>query len=282
VPPEALSAFLAALNEEPSVHLRARPPGTRDEVIQALAAEGIGVEPSSLGEDALRVAEVGGRVFESAPFKRGRLQVQDLGSQLIVAACRPERGFSGATVADLCAGAGGKAIALADFVGPSGRVFASDASRKRLEPARRRARELGVGRVVSFPTPVPLTEADVVLIDAPCSGTGSFARDPAQKWQLTPKRLEALLETQRELLDDAAARMAPGAVLVYATCSVLTEENEAQVEALLARTPTLARDDVTPLLPAPCAAHVMNGALRLLPHRAAGGGFFAARLRRVR
>ena len=254
VPEEELEALLAALNREPSIVLRARPPGTREEVRRALEAEGIAAEVLPEAPDALQV--VSHAVFESGPMRAGRLQVQDLGSQRIVEQCGEVRGLR---VADVCAGAGGKALALADR---AAEVMAGDASARRLEEAKRRARALGVTNI-SFSVPARCEEAEVILCDAPCSGTGVLAREPETKWRLTPERVAALCAKQREILEDAAARGRAARVLVYATCSLLREENDGVVEGFLGAHPEW-RQDGEPL--------------RVLPHRMAGGGYFAARL----
>ncbi len=262
---------LAALNDEPSLWLRARPPGGRDEVAQALAKESLGVEPSPWAPDALRVTEPGTRVFDTAPMRQGRLQSQELGSQLICRLCEPERGFAGAAIVDYCAGAGGKTLYLADL---AGKVIAHDRSKRRLEEARRRVKELKL-RNVSFAAEVALESADVILVDAPCSGSGSLAREPERKWRIDAKAVEGFVKTQGELLAELAPRLRPGASLVYATCSLLAEENEAVVERLLKAQPGLAVEPASRWLP----KEVCSGDfLRLWPQQARSGGFFAARL----
>lgn len=162
---------------------------------------------------------------------------------------------------DYCAGAGGKTIFLADAVGPSGRVHAWDESPKRLQEAKRRTAELKL-RNVSFPAELRLEPADVVLVDAPCSGTGTLGREPDQKWKLSKKQVAEFAATQRSILASVAPKLKPGAVLVYGTCSVLREEDEDVVAWFLGKHPgfTLARE------------------LRVWPHRLEGGGFFGARL----
>ncbi|HYV45047.1 MAG TPA: RsmB/NOP family class I SAM-dependent RNA methyltransferase [Myxococcaceae bacterium] len=254
VPEEELEPLMAALNREPAILLRARPPGTREEVRRALEAEGIAVEVVGDAPDALRVSSHA--VFESGPMRAGRLQVQDLGSQRIVEWCGDVRGRK---VADVCAGAGGKTLALADR---AAEVMAGDASARRLQEAKRRARELGVGNV-SFSVPARCEEAEVILVDAPCSGTGVLAREPEMKWRLTAERVKELNRKQREILEDAAGRGKAAEVLVYATCSLLREENEEVVEGFLGSHPEWRLD---------------GEALRVLPHRAPGGGYFAARM----
>jgi 16S rRNA (cytosine967-C5)-methyltransferase len=251
-------AVLASLNRDPVIWLRVRPPGTREQVIEKLRVEKIEVVPGPAA-DSIRLADEGRAIFESRQMKTGHLQVMDLGSQLLANLCAPR---VGATVIDYCAGAGGKSFALADLVGPTGKVIATDLKRSRLEEARRRMRELSI-RNVSFPEKIRLAEADLVLIDAPCSGTGTLGREPDQKWKLQWKKVEELVATQKKILSEVAAGTRDGAVIVYGTCSVLAEENEAVVEAFLQSHP----------------GWVIDGEpLRVWPHRFDGGGFFGARL----
>ncbi|WP_233166016.1 RsmB/NOP family class I SAM-dependent RNA methyltransferase [Archangium sp. Cb G35] len=281
-PEPLLEAMLAALDEDPSLHFRVRPSGTRAEVVARLVEEGVAVEPVGVALDAVRITEASHRVFETKVMKEGRLQVQDVGSQLIVEACRPLEGsLSGRVVADVCAGAGGKTLALADEVGKAGRVVAGDRSRRRLAQARERARELSL-RHVSFPHPLPLEQADVVLVDAPCSGTGSLAREPDQKWKITAKSVQEFHDTQLGLLEELAGQVKPGALLVYATCSLLPEENDAVVRDFLAKVPGFTVEPLAPLFGPERAAVLCDGPfLRALPSRVPGGGFFAARLRKA-
>ena len=277
----ALEALLAALDEEPALHFRVRPSGTRAEVLAQLIEEGVAAEPVELAPDAVRIADASHRVFETKMMKTGRLQVQDVGSQLIAEVCRPAAGsLEGLTVADVCAGAGGKTLALADMVGASGRVVAGDHSRRRLAQARERVKDLSV-RNVSFPHPLPLDGADVLLVDAPCSGTGSLGREPDQKWKLTPKAITEFQATQLALLDEVAQEARAGALLVYATCSLLPEENDAVVRAFLDTHAHFTLEPVGPVLGPERAQALCDGPfLRPLPSRVPGGGFFAARLRK--
>jgi 16S rRNA (cytosine967-C5)-methyltransferase len=276
-----LEAMLAALDEEPSLHFRARPSGTRAEVLAALAEEGVQAEGVDVAPDAVRITDTSHRVFETKVMKSGRLQVQDVGSQLIAEVCRPVEGsLEGRVVADVCAGAGGKTLALADMVGASGRVLAGDRSRRRLAQARERVRELSL-RHVSFPHPLPLGQPDVLLVDAPCSGTGSLAREPDQKWKLTAKAVEEFQATQLGILKDVAGQAKAGALVVYATCSLLPEENHEVVRRFLAEVPGFTVEPVAAVVGEARAAVLCDGPfLRPLPSRVPGGGFFAARLRK--
>ncbi|NPC80993.1 RsmB/NOP family class I SAM-dependent RNA methyltransferase, partial [Pyxidicoccus fallax] len=162
-----------------------------------------------------------------------------------------------------------------------GRVLAGDRSRRRLAEARERVRHFSL-KQVAFPHPLPLSDADVLLIDAPCSGTGSLAREPDQKWKLTAKEIAKYQATQSELLDEVARQAKPGTLIVYATCSVMPEEDEAVVEAFLAKHPDFTLEPVGDVLGAERAALAASGPyLKALPPRVPGGGFFAARLRKT-
>ncbi len=259
-PPGELDAILEALNREPTLTFRVRPVGTRDALLPELVAQKLPAEKCDELPDAIRTTDASRAIFESRWMKEGRLQVMDLGSQMLAAFCEAK---PGQTVVDYCAGAGGKTLVLADAVTTTGRVFAWDLSEKRLKEARSRVGELKL-RHVSFPSPPRIDLAELVLIDAPCSGTGTLGREPDQKWKLTAKQIEELTVTQLGILKDVAKRLKSGATIVYGTCSVLREENEGVVEQFLASHPDFSD----------------AGQLRVWPHRLEGGGFFGARLKK--
>ena len=277
LPEAAWAEAFAALNRESPIQLRLRPGVDPETVRTALATEGVEVDPVEGLPDAWVVRGVGHRVFETRPMRAGQLQVQDVGSQLIVALCGTPEELEGRQVADLCAGAGGKTLALADRVGSSGRVYAADASARRLSDARDRVRRLNL-RQVRFESEVPLDEVAVALIDAPCSGVGSLAREPDVRWTLIPDRVAELSRIQDRLLEETARSLPSGAAMVYATCSLLREENEDRVEAFLSRHPEFSLEAPGPRVP---QRFVTEHVLRVWPHQAPGGGFFAARLRRA-
>jgi 16S rRNA (cytosine967-C5)-methyltransferase len=205
--------------------------------------------------------------------------VMDVGSQWIVALCRPSAGWAGARAVDVCAGAAGKTVALADAVGAGGQVSAGDASARRLREGKERVRDYGL-RNVTFPAVLPVEQADVVLVDAPCSGVGSLPREPDQKWKLTAKKVAEFQQTQRGILDGLAGRVKVGSVLVYATCSLLRDEDEAVVEGFLGAHPEFELESAAAVLGENSQPVCVGPFLKVFPHRVAGGGFFGARMRR--
>lgn len=170
----------------------------------------------------------------------GRIEIQDLGSQLIVDACAAKPGM---TVLDLCAGAGGKTLGLASYMGGKGRLIASDTNRARLDQLRPRANRAGALEIETLLLNPNKERAmlgdvsgrcDVVLIDAPCSGSGTWRRNPETRWRLDAARLKRVIDEQAKLLCIGAEMVAPGGHLVYAVCSLIAAEGRGQVAAFLA------------------------------------------------
>ncbi len=229
------SRQLAALLDRAPLDLRVNTlKATRD----AVAAELGGVDPVSLAPDALRAR--GDLNVDALPaYREGRVEVQDAGSQFAALACAA---VAGETVIDLCAGAGGKTLALAAAMGNVGRLIACDTDRARLRQLAPRAERAGAsiietllldpGREAAALADLEGT-ADLVLIDAPCSGTGTWRRNPEARWRLTPERLAKLTGEQARLLDLGAALVKPGGRLVYVVCSLLPVEGEARLDSFL-------------------------------------------------
>ena len=220
------------------------------------------------------------RVEDHSDFQSGAVEIQDEGSQLIALACAPE---GKERVVDLCAGAGGKSLAIA-AAAPQATILATDSNRARLSQLPPRAARAGAkidARLLSPPHELRELEdwrgaADVVLVDAPCSGSGTWRRNPEGRWRLTPERLDQLTTLQSRLLDLGAELVKPGGALVYAVCSLLTREGAGQAEAFLSRRSSFAAQD--PLASAGRSA----GAGRLLsPGHDATDGFFIARFRKA-
>ena len=274
---EALAAALAA---PASVDLRVNSlKATRDEVIAALASEGFGAEPTPLSPFGLRLRKRA-PLFQTQAFRKGLFEVQDEGSQLVSLLVDPQ---PRERVVDLCAGGGGKTLHLGALMSNSGTVYAMDTHARRLEEARKRLARASLHnvRLVALESENDAHvkrlrgSIDRVLVDAPCSGTGTLRRNPDAKWRGID--LPQLVETQRRILDAAAELLRPGGRLVYATCSLLRDENEGAVEAFLERASRFARVPVGPILERlKVALPDLPQDLRLYPHRHGTDGFFAA------
>lgn len=227
-----LHQTLEALRRRAPVFLRVNPrKGDLPAAKASLAADGIATRPVAGLTFGLEVTENARKVQQSTAYAEGLVELQDASSQAVVQAL-PLR--DGMRVLDLCAGGGGKTLAMAAQAGL--RLYAHDAAPQRLRDLPPRAARAGV-KVRLTDTPEATAPYDLVLTDVPCSGSGSWRRDPMGKWSLTPERLEELGRIQSQILDRATALTAPRGVLAYATCSLLAEENEAQITGFLARHP---------------------------------------------
>ena len=264
---------LAALLERAPLDLRVnRLEGSRDDALAALP-EALPTPRSPIG---LRLPE-GFNVEQTEAWRAGLVEVQDEGSQLVCLGCEaaPET-----LAVDLCAGAGGKTLALAAGMRNRGRLVACDTDRSRLSrmPARLEragvamveARLLDPGREAEALADIA-GQADLVLVDAPCSGTGTWRRNPETRWRATPERLQRLTALQARLLDLGTALLRPGGRLVYAVCSLLAEEGRDQAEALARRSSLVSEP---PLIP---AGRPAGRGLLLTPGHDGTDGFFVAR-----
>jgi 16S rRNA (cytosine967-C5)-methyltransferase len=217
----------------------------------------------------------------------GRLEVQDEGSQLVGHLVAPRRNDM---VVDFCAGAGGKTLLLGALMRSLGRLYAFDVNAKRLAKLTPRLARSGLSnvhpQVIAHESDAKVKrltgKIDRVLVDAPCSGFGTLRRNPDLKWRQMPFDIEELAAKQRRIIASAATLVKPGGRLVYATCSVLPEENDAIVEAFLAAHPDFVQRDAAAELARAEIALDTGTSLRLLPHRHGCDGFFAAIVERVR
>jgi len=242
-------------------------------------APALDAAPTPLSPIGLRFPE-GTNVEQLAAWRLGQIEVQDEGSQLICLGCEARPGM---LAIDLCAGAGGKTLALVAEMANQGRILACDTDRGRLSRLPQRAARAGVTIVESLLlNPEREAEAladhagraDLVLVDAPCSGTGTWRRNPETRWRVTPERLERLTALQARLLDIGGTLLKPGGVLVYAVCSLLAEEGREQAAALAARS------SLVPEPPAIAAGRSAGTGLLLSPGHDGTDGFFVARWRR--
>jgi 16S rRNA (cytosine967-C5)-methyltransferase len=306
--PEWLDAYLARTfgddRVEEAVALARRAPldlrvntlkGSREQALAQLSH--LGVAACQWSPIGLRIApkpDARSPAIQAEPaFLKGLVEVQDEGSQLValMAGAKP-----GETVIDLCAGAGGKTLALAAAMENRGRLIATDHDKRRLAPIHDRLKRAGA-HCVEVRTPAGnadlLTDisgrADLVLIDAPCTGTGTWRRNPDAKWRTRPGALDQRCKEQAEVLDRAVVLVKPGGRIAYVTCSVLTEENDEQAQAFVKRNPQFESALVMPnewiaddLLQRLRQTALATGTgLLMTPRRTGTDGFYLAMFRRT-
>lgn len=254
---------LPALLQPAPIVLRAV--GTRDKIQKSLAAEGIETTPTELSPLGL-ILQKRCNLNESRCYKTGLIEVQDEGSQLVAL----ETGIkAGETVLDYCAGAGGKSLAFAQMMNQKGTIVAHDVSRRSLDELEKRAARAGVKNIKTAlslkPTDYP-TGFSHVVVDAPCSGTGTWRRCPDARWKLTPQLLADVVQKQRLILDEAKDFVAQDGFLSYMTCSLTRDENGNQVARFLDENPHF----------------VLIKQRQFSPAKTGTDGLFVAVLRRVR
>ena len=266
--------LLEANNQE--APLVARPYHVVREQLEAmLESAGITLEDAPLARDSIVLSSPVSSLTELGPFRQGLFHLQDPASTMVTQyACVP----TGAVVADLCAAPGGKSIELSRS---ASRVLASDLSLSRLNRVIENARRLEIDTIHPYVADARLpaiSNVDLALVDAPCTGTGTFRRHPDARWRLKISDLAVMSSMQRTILKAAADVVRPGGILVYSTCSLEPEENDEQVERFLNEHPAWKLDP--PPDGAVPATVLDNGLLRVLPQRHGTDGAFAARFRR--
>lgn len=252
----------------------------KDKVMKFLEADNVKTRETPYSPWGLRCE---GKAFLSRTkaAQKGWVEIQDEGSQLIACLCGAQPGMQ---VLDYCAGAGGKTLALGSAMRRKGRIVAMDTDEKRLMKGRERYKKAHIADIIEVR---PLSDDrhrrwlkrqketfDIVLLDVPCSGTGTWRRNPDMRWRVYGPALEELKTIQNEIIEKAAPCVKPGGILVYATCSLLEDENERQIERFLAAHPGF---EIDPLEP---GRGLGSPFMRLTPARHGTDGFFAARLRR--
>ena len=256
----------------------------RESALAQLVASGIDAEATPYSPAGIRLAGKPA-INRHELFEQGLIEVQDEGSQLLAYLVAPRRSEM---IADFCAGAGGKTLALAALMRGTGRIYAMDVSARRLQALAPRAARAGISNV----HPLVLTgegdlrarrlsdKIDRVLVDAPCSGFGTLRRNPDLKWRHGPGAVAELARKQNGILKAAARLVKPGGRLVYATCSILREENEAVAETFAAGHPEFTPLSCAELLAAQRIPLDTGRTLRLWPHRHGTDGFYAAAFER--
>jgi len=262
---------------------------TRDAMQRVLDQEKIESSPAPLASMGLLI-ESHADLFELRSFKEGLFEVQDEASQLVAELVAPS---SNQLVIDACAGAGGKTMALGAMMKNHGRLIALDVNARRLEELRRRARRAGLSNLRAIQIGADDAEiqkfngkADRVLVDAPCSGIGVLRRKPDLRWRVTEEDARDLPEKQFSIARDAMKLCAPNGRLIYATCTILADENERIVERLLSEKSagTFELVPIKEIIGRARAERVCDSSgqfIKTFPHRQGCDGFFAAVLRKV-
>lgn len=288
-------AFASAINDRAPLTLRANRLKTDREQLVARLATATATAPAGLSPEPTRWASdgltLGARVnvFGLPEFKDGLFEVQDEASQLVAELTAPPvHGL----VVDICAGAGGKTLALGAIMRNKGRLVAMDMAKHKLEELTRRARRAGLTNhrwmVIDAEGDLPVEarsmvgKADRVLVDAPCSGVGSMRRSPEARWRMSEDYVTALPDLQLRIALRALPLLKPGGRLVYATCTILAAENEEVVRRIMAAEPRLSRIPVKEILGKAKVEGVVSDdgfSLRTAPHLHGMDGFYATALR---
>lgn len=281
---DEVATIACGLNQPAPLDLRVNSLKTdREPLLARLAADGIRAEAGSFSPLAIRLLDKPA-LARHPLFLDGSFEVQDEGSQLLGLLVAPKRGE---LVVDFCAGAGGKTLLLGALMKNTGRLYALDVSDKRLAKLKPRLARSGLSNVhplrIEHERDAKIKrlsgKADRVLVDAPCSGLGTLRRNPDLKWRQDPQAIAELTAKQAAILNAAASLVRPGGRLVYATCSLLDQENDGIVDHFLATHADFTTRGADALL-AKQGIDLPGARLRLLPHRHGSDGFFAAVLER--
>ncbi|MDR0563931.1 MAG: RsmB/NOP family class I SAM-dependent RNA methyltransferase [Azoarcus sp.] len=283
---DALLRLAQSLNQPAPLDIRVNLLKTnRDAALGRLRKDKIDAAPCPLSPHGIRI--VGKPTLQKyALFLDGSIEVQDEGSQLLGFLMQPK---PGEFVVDFCAGAGGKTLQLGAMMRSKGRIYALDIAQKRLARLRPRVARAGLSNVhpilIEHERDARLKrlagKADRVLVDAPCSGLGTLRRNPDLKWRQAPDAIDEMVTRQKAILEAAAKLVRPGGRLVYATCSLLAEENDAVVDAFLASHPEFSPLSAQDILERQGIAAATDERLRLSPVVHGTDGFFAAVLARL-
>ncbi len=251
-------------------------------ILSKLAEEGIKVEKVEHLQHAYTVKESRTALASAASFRGGLFYVQDKASCLAAEVADPKEAM---TVLDVCAAPGAKTTYLAQLMKNRGSIYSVDYSKRRMDLWKREVSNMGAliaePLIADARQLLPVTiEADVVALDPPCTGTGTFRKSPSAKWRLTPRSVDRMAEIQWQMLNNCTRYVKPGGTLVYSTCSITVEENEMLIERLLKHHPEFSLADVAPKVGLP-GLRGLEKCRRLFPHIHQCNGFFVAKLQKA-
>jgi 16S rRNA (cytosine967-C5)-methyltransferase len=275
-------ALLEANLQKPPTYIRANTlKSSEPEILQRLERESVKADKIEPLRHVYAVTETKVPLMKTESFKEGLFYVQDKASCFAAEAADPE---PGAVLLDVCAAPGAKTTYLAQLMNNSGSIYSVDYSGRRMALWRAETQRMGVE--IAEPVIAEgrgnlpfMLKADVVVVDPPCTGTGTFRKVPSAKWRLTPRSIDRMADIQWQILNDSAANVRSGGTLTYSTCSITVEENEIQIERFLKWNPEFSLIDVKPRIGLP-GLRTLEKCQRLYPHIHNCNGFFIAKLKR--
>ncbi len=278
----ATIAMLEADAKKPPTYIRVNTlMSDESTVLEKLLEEGIQLESVEQLRHTYKLVDTKLPFTKTASFKGGLFYVQDKASCFAAEAANPQPGM---TVLDVCAAPGAKTTYLAQLMKNQGLIYSVDYSKRRMkvwrtETERMRA-EIAEPVIADARVSIPIrTEADVVILDPPCTSTGIFRKSPSAKWRLTPRSIEHMARIQWQMLDNSAEHVKPGGALLYSTCAITVEENETLIERFLKWHLDFSLSDITPKIGS-SGLRGLDKCRRLYPHIDDCNGFFIAKLTR--
>ena len=278
----ALSVLRALMERQPTYIRINTLKAPEESVLRSLASEGVELRPVNGLRHVYEVLNAEKPLVLTRAYKEGLFYIQDKASCLAVEVAGPE---PGQVILDVCAAPGAKTSHIAQLMDDKGLIISVDFSERRLNVWKTLMQQMGVGIALPvlsdarFRLPTRF-KADIVLLDPPCTSTGAFSRAPSARWRLTPSSIKNMASIQAEMLDACAEHVAPGGALIYATCSLLVEEDELVVERFLRTHPDFELERAEPFLGSP-GMRGLRACQRLYPHVHACDGYFIAKLRRA-
>ena len=254
---------------------------SQEEILAKLDSEGVTLEKTEPLQHAYKITHTNQPLTKTASYQEGLFYVQDKASCFAAEVADPKPAL---TVLDLCAAPGAKTTYLAQLMQNKGKIYSLDYSSRRMQTWKQENNRMGI--TISEPiiadarTPPPLNiEADVAVLDPPCTSTGVFGRQPSAKWRLTPKSIERMADIQWQMINNVAEKVKSGGCLTYSTCSVTVEENEMVIERFLKWHPEFSLTQINPKLGSP-GLRGLTKCKRLYPHLHESNGFFIAKLQK--